>query len=269
MSSPQPWLTPTGPPPAPPLRRLPNEGRSRAPRLRRDHPVATAFLDETGAIAQDRIFGIGLLKVTEPARLLRAVQKLRDRRHWYGEIKFSQVRERDLTLYKEVIDIALAPGAAEFFCFIADRHVADPVARFGSTWDAYAKLAEQLVVASAHQTELLTVLADNYSTPDHILFEEDLRSTVNRRLRRLAVVSVCRLDSRSSDGLQVVDLLTSATAFEFRAAAGSASLTSHKAELAAYVRTALGTDTCLKGWRNSAHSVAVYNSASEEVPQAE
>ncbi|MBI4942660.1 MAG: hypothetical protein HY830_18120, partial [Actinobacteria bacterium] len=100
--------------------------------------------------------------------------------------------------------------------------------------------------------------ADNYSTPDEILFEETLKAAVNRRLRRLAVTSVCRMDSRSSDGLQAVDMLTSAVAFEFRQNAGLASATSPKARLAAYARTALGADSCLSGWRSPQHSVAIY-----------
>lgn len=157
------------------------------------------------------------------------------------------------------MDICLEPGLIKFFCFVADREKADPIARFGTTWVAYGKLAEQLVVASLRPNELISVLADNYSTPDTILFEEDLRASVNRRLRRLAVVSVCRLDSRSSDGLQAVDLLTAATVFEFRAEVGLASNSSPRGQLAGYVRSKLGTDSCLAGWRNAEHSVARYH----------
>lgn len=228
-------------------------------KLRRDHPCATVFLDETGSIAKDWIFAIGLLKVSEPSVLLRALQQWRDRRHWYKEIKYYDVTKGSLGLYKEVVDIAVRDCGASFFCFVADRQAADPVERFGSHWDAYEKLAEQLVMAAVSPSELVTVLADNYSTPNEVLFEQTLRSNVNRRSRRLSVVSVCRLDSKSSDGLQVVDLLTSATALEFRIAAGVASGGTPKAELAQHVRGALGTDSCLGGWRSHDHSVAVYN----------
>lgn len=227
-------------------------------KLSRDHPCATVFLDETGAIARDRIFAIGLLKVAEPATLLRAVQKWRDRRHWYNEIKYYDVTRGSLDLYREVVDISLGAAGVQFYCFVADRDVADPVTRFGTQWDAYEKMAEQMVTASIKPGELLTVLADNYSTPDEVLFEQTLRANINRRLRRLAVVSVCRLDSKSSDGLQVADLLTSACALEFRIAAGLASPTSTKAVLAEHVRAALGASSCLSGWRNERHSVAIY-----------
>lgn len=234
--------------------------------LRRDHPCSTAFLDESGAISRDRIFAIGLIKTPEPARLLRAVQNVRDQRHWYEEIKFTRLRnQRTLDLYRHIVD-RCDLGTLEFLCFVADRSKADPIERFVTAWDAYGKLAEQLLVAATRQTELVAVLADNYSTPRHVLFEETLRSAVNRRLHRLAVVSVVRLDSRSSDGLQVVDLLTSSIAFEFRVDCGLASRDSLKAKLAEHVRAALGAQSCTEGWRNQSHSVQIYRHGSWEPP---
>lgn len=163
-----------------------------------------------------------------------------------------------LPLYQEFVDLVLAEEGTQFSCFVADRDHADPVKRFGSHWEAYAKLAEQMTVAGVRATELVTILADNCSTPDEVLFEEALKASVNRRLRRLAVTSVCRLDSKSSDGLQAMDMFTSGIAFEFRAAAGLASEKSVKADLSRHVRSALGADTCLTGWRNAQHSIALY-----------
>lgn len=236
--------------------------RGALPTLSRSHPCAAVFLDETGAISRDRFFGVGTYKASEPSRVLRAVQKLRDRRHWYKEIKFSDATRGTLPFYREVVDVALADDAGEFFCFVADRQHADPIERFGTTWDAYSKLAEQLVFACLRPDELVSVMADNYSSPDEVLFEEDLRASVNRRSRRLAVVSVCRLDSRSSDGLQVADLLTASVAFEFRAKAGLANPATPRGQIAAYVREKLGVDSFLDGWRDARHSVAVYEHGS-------
>lgn len=214
--------------------------------LPRKHPTAMAFLDESGAIAKDRYFCVGMLKSNEPSRLLRAVNKFRDQKHWYKEIKFSEATRDSVPLYTELVDVILANGDPEFFCFVADRKVADPVARFGDTWSAYQKVAEQLIVAAIRPPELVTVLADNYSTPDTVLFEEELTASVNRRLRRLALTNVVRVDSRSSDALQAADPLVSSVAFEFRASAGLASVTSPKARLAAHTRQALGCSTTLQ-----------------------
>ncbi len=244
---------------------MPQRAPAGRPVLRRDHPCSVGFLDETGAIARDRYFGVGLLRSHEPSKMLRAIQKYRDQTHWYKEFKYTDITAGAVDLYKGLVDVCLTSSYQEFFCFVADRQVADPIQRFGSSWAAYSKLAEQLILASVRPNELVSVLADNYSTPDHILFEEDVRENVNRRLGRLAVVACCRLDSKSSDGLQVADLLTSAVAHEFRAAtglAGAEPAQNPKAVVAAHVRHQLGTSSCLGGWRNARHSVAVYDHGS-------
>lgn len=157
-----------------------------------------AFLDESGSISQDRFFTVGCLKLSEPSVLLRRVQKLRDIHHWYHEIHFVKLTKGALPFYKEVVKV-VAASDAEFSCFVADRQQDDPLTRFGGPHKAYQKLAAQLLVGSIRPFELLTVLADNYSTPDHVKFEEDLRADVNRRLQRLGVLTVCRLDSSSTD----------------------------------------------------------------------
>ena len=229
------------------------------PRLPADNPVATCFLDETGSISRDRFFAVGLVSIAEPSRLLRAVQNLRDRKHWYKEFHFSSVTRDTLDLYKELADVTLGTEGIHFYCFVADRQESDPIERFGDSWTAYAKMSEQLVVASFPRGAVVNVVADNYSTPASILFEEELRFSINRRFRRMAVSSVFRSDSKAFDGLQVVDLFTSAAAHEFRANAGLASRTNHKAALADYIRSSLGADTFLSGWRNANHSVAIYD----------
>lgn len=226
-------------------------------KLPKDHPTSVAFLDESGAIAQDRYFSVGCLKVEDPDVLLRAIQKLRDRRRWYGEIHFADLKPRDLNLYKAVVDI-VATSDARFSCFVVDRHAGDPVTRFGGPWTAYEKLAAQLLIGSISQGELVTVLADDYSAPDNVHFERDVCAAVNDRFNRLAVAKVVRLNSKAADGLQLADLLTSATTFEFRQSAGLAGTKSVKAQLAAYVRQSYGVTSVLKGARTSNLNVAVY-----------
>lgn len=162
-------------------------------------------------------------------------------------------------MYKRFVKVCVDQPGFKFCCFIADRSIADPIERFGDAWTAYQRMAGQLILGSVARDEILSVLADNYSTPANVHFEEDVKEQVNRRLSRLAVATVVRLDSRSSDGLQVVDLFTSAAAFEFRAAAGLTTLESPKAKLAAFVREALGVESFLGGWREGGHSVRIYD----------
>jgi hypothetical protein len=205
-------------------------------RLRRDHPTPLVFLDESGAIANDRFFVVGVLKLHRPSVLLRRIQRFRDRERWYTEFHFSDVTKGKLDLYKRLVGLLAREEGLSFDCFVADRVTADPIERYGTPWSAYERLAEQLLVGSIRPYEIVTVLADNYSTPPEIEFELNVTRRVNRRLGRLAVANFIRLDSRSTDGLQVADLLTSAVGFEFRQTAGLAGAHNPKARLTAHVR---------------------------------
>lgn len=212
------------------------------------HPTAMVFLDETGAISRDRIFAVGCLKLSEPSILVRRLQKLRDRHHWYddNEIHFAQLTKNSLPVYREIVDTIAAYKGGQFSCFVTDRNEADPVARYGTHWLAYEKMSQQLLIGSISPSEIVSVLADDYSTPDDVTFEVDVRDVVNERLGRCAITSICRLDSRAALPLQAVDLLTSAVAFEYRQAAGEAGAASPKAQLAEYVRTAFGVSSWLR-----------------------
>lgn len=226
--------------------------------LRRDHKTAAAFIDETGAIAQDRFFAVGCLVVPVPSVVLRDMLKLRDRRQWYDEIKWVDLTMTSLPLYVDLVDL-IVKADARYYCFVADRATADPVKRFKQdSWLAYEKLATQVLIGAAKPYELLSVMADNYSTPDHVKFEEDVQYEVNRRLERLAVTTICRLDSKSCDALQLVDVLTGAVTFEHRQAAGLAGTKSAKALLADHLRHAYGVGTTIGGCKNDKLNVAIY-----------
>lgn len=229
-----------------------------ARKLRAEHPTSLAFLDESGSIAHDRYFSVGCLKLPETGPLTKGIQKLRDRRQWYKEFHWVDLTQGTLDVYKAAIDAVAGIQEACFSCFIADRHDADPVQRFGDPWTAYEKMAEQLLMGSIKKEELVSVLADNYSTPDTVDFEGELKSNVNRRFDRLAVTTVCRLDSQSADPLQIVDLLTGAVAFEFKQSVGHGGQNTPKAILAKYVRGAFGVSSCLGGFRNQRFNVAIH-----------
>lgn len=227
-----------------------------------DHPTAVAFLDESGSIASDRFFAVGCLKLPEPNRLIREVESWRDRHHWYREIHFVDLTRDALPRYREVIDI-VAESDGEFSCFVADRQVADAVARYGSPWRAYEMLAAQLLVGSVRRREILTVLADWYRTPAGVSFEEDVRAEVNGRLQRLVIASIVRLDSRAATPIQLADLLTSAVTYEFRENAGLAGAVTPKAQLARYFRERYGVSSLLAGSRTSRRlNVALYRDTS-------
>lgn len=214
-------------------------------RLAPTHPTAAIFLDETGAISSDRFFAVGCLKVVEPLHLTRRVQHLRDRHHWYTELHWYDITKKFVPLYRELIDAVCAVPDVRFACLVADRKDYDPVAVHGTQWRAYEAMARELLEMVIEPDEIVSVIADNYSTPATVNFEIDVRAAVNQRLGRLAIATMCRLDSKAADLLQVADMLTSAVTFEFRQAANLAKGDSPKGVLSRHLRGALGVDTFL------------------------
>lgn len=193
------------------------------------HPTAVVFLDETGVVhrASDRYFGIGCLKARDPSPLLQGLHRLREQAGFHDELHWAdfdkaKLRGRDdlVELGKAAIDLVFDSDDAEFCCHIADRAAGDLTARFHRHpypgHKAYEWLAAQVLDAAVGDTEIVTVLADRLSTSPAVRFESDVAAVVNQRRRRLAVSSVCRLDSRSTDGLQLVDVLLGATALDLR-----------------------------------------------------
>ncbi len=203
------------------------------------------FLDESGTVAGDAVLVVGCLKLPKASALLRLMQHLRDKTHFYGELHFTGMTRRSMGPYTSVID--LVPDDATFAASVVDRRKADPVARFGSSYDAYAKLAAQLIMGNVSPAEVVTVLADNYSAPAHVDFEGSVKRDVNRRLSRLAVVDVCRLDSKSSDALQVTDMLTSSVAFQYRQVVGTAKQGTGKSTVAEHAAARFGVSTVAGG----------------------
>ncbi len=200
---------------------------ARSPRLPVDHPTAVIFLDETGVVhRRDRFFGIGVLKLTDPAPLLRGVQLLRDRHdfrdelHWANFDKGTRADDPRLAFAKEVMDLFFGSGGARFCCHIADRQNGDLAAQFKghphAGERAYEALASKILREVIDDEEIVSILADRRSTSPDVTFERDVTRSINHAKGRLAVVSVCRMDSRSTDALQLVDLLLGAATLDLR-----------------------------------------------------
>lgn len=220
-----------------------------------------AFLDETGTLAsaRDPFFAVGLIKCTDPYELQRPMQRIRDRQHFYDEIKWNKVSAKKLPLMIDLLNVFFSSDAT-FTAFVADKSQHDVIGRFGSQFRAYEALARQLVKASVRRGETLWVIADEYSTPPGETFEENVRDYVNARLRRPAVAGVCRMRSSGIDLLQLIDLLLGAVVYEYKASSGVVSLAGYKpkVQLLAHVKKRAGVKTFVGGFRDEKLNVAEY-----------
>lgn len=224
--------------------------------------TAFIFLDETGRlpVARDRFFGVGLVKCPEPALIQRPMQALRDRRNFHVELKWSDVRLNVLPFYKAALDCFFGCADAQFACFIADKTLNDPIPRFGDQWRAYEKLSAQLILGNIARYETVTVLADEYSTPPTITFEENVRSLVEQRLERQAITGVCRMRSTGVDLFQILDLLLGAVAYDYKRDASllTGSRNNPKGKLLTYIKRKVGVATFVGGHRDKRVNIAEY-----------
>jgi hypothetical protein len=224
-----------------------------------------AFLDETGTLggARDPFFAVGLLRCADPYKLARPIQRIRDRQHFYDEIKWSTVSEKKLPLLVDLVNVFFSSDAT-FSAFVADKSRHDVIGRFGGSFKAYEALARQLVRASVRRGEVLWVVADEYSTPPAETFEENVRDYVNLKLKRTAVAGVCRMRSSGVDLLQLIDLILGAVVYEYKAKSGVVSLARYKpkVKLLNHLKQRSGAATFIGGYRDSRINIAEYNTLS-------
>jgi len=174
------------------------------------------FLDETGVVAQDNFFAVGVLTIGESSDLPTFVRKFRQRSAWVGEWHFSRMNERELSHYKALIDLLREHCGWSFCLTLADRSNFDVSAACGDRYVAYERIAAQSIAASMSPDAQAVVLADEYSTPDSVRFEEDVRWCVNSQLGGNVVAGAVRVSSDSHDLMQVADVLTGAIVYPFR-----------------------------------------------------
>jgi len=64
--------------------------------------------------------------------------------------------------------------------------------------------------------ELITLLADDYFTPDNIDMECTIKKFTNDHYKNFVITGVCQIDSRSSDILQLTDLILGAIVYDLK-----------------------------------------------------
>lgn len=235
-------------------------GSNRKPKAR-PPKYAFAFLDETGTLGspRDPFFAVGLLRSRDPYELQRPIQRIRDKQHFYDEIKWSKVSAKKLPLLISLVDVFFSSNAT-FSAFVTDKRKHNVIARFGGLFEAYEALARQLVRASIKRGETTFVIADQYSAPPGDTFEESVRDDVNRALQRTAVAGVCRMRSQGIDLLQLIDLLLGAVVYEYKAQSGVVSLANYKpkVQLLEHIKQQAGVSTFVGGYKDSRLNVADY-----------
>lgn len=192
--------------------------------------------------------------------MLRPIQRIRDKHHFYDEIKWNKVSEKNLPILRDLVNILLNSDMS-LHAYVADKSKHDVISRFGGQFKAYECLARQLVLGAIEKREMLWIIADEYSTPPAETFEENVRDWVNKKLKAPGgVAGVCRMRSTGVDLLQMVDLLLGAIVYEYKAQSGIVSLGGYKpkVKLLESLKAAAGLTTFVGGYRDARLNVVQY-----------
>lgn len=186
------------------------------------------FVDETGLLRSNRdpVFVVGLVHSREPSVLTRRIQNIRDRHHWYDEMKWSLITggNKNIQAYHHVVDAFFdcQLDEARFGCIVFKKSELDIKRYFlGSAWEAYEAFAALEIQLSIYDDEVVTVLADDMSVPPGVTFEQNVKRRVNEKKGRLAVTNVLRLNSKGCELIQLADLLAGAVAYDFKLQMGA------------------------------------------------
>jgi hypothetical protein len=219
------------------------------------YPTSLVYVDESGSAANGRVFVVGALKVRRHGELGRAVRDVRDRTGHRGEFRFNRINRSTAHQFRELLNTI--PGADVCFAAtIVDRDIYDPTIGLPAHV-AHAEVVSRLLRACINKRELVSVSMDAISTPRGVAIEDDIARAVNRRLRNKSIIAAAQLDSKTCDLLQLVDVLTSAVACDYRLRVGDQSkVSAHKLAVVRQAKLVLGV-TDFVG-RTGKVNVAIY-----------
>lgn len=204
------------------------------------------FIDESGSkSSRSKFFVLGLVKVRNSGQLLRALRGVRERHHFDGEFKFSAVTRDTKRVYFDAIE-ELAQANVRIGAYVFDKEIADPF-QGRAAWEAQSECAAKLIRGNTNKGELLSVYLDVITTPSGVSLADDVKARVNQALECTTIVSCLDLDSRSTDGLQMADLVAGAVSYARRTWTGESpeapGAQSDKAQVAQRLRRCFDLDS--------------------------
>ncbi|MEA2201764.1 MAG: hypothetical protein QOI89_2360 [Solirubrobacteraceae bacterium] len=187
--------------------------------LSQTHPTGLVFVDET---SDDLYFGIGCLKLRDPHAVLTAFAELRSENRFQGKLRWADLSgysaPRKQLVRDTVLMLARDP-AVEFNCVLTDLRRVGGLRSYGSGASAYIQLATQAIATCvADPAELIAVIADQFDTAVGTELESKIVRAANDRKKRLGAVTMQRVASAGTDGLQLADLVLGAITYVFRSA---------------------------------------------------
>ncbi len=220
------------------------------------------FLDETGSLhnVTDPFFTVGIIKMSQPCYLMSKLSYERQKWNFHDEIKFNKLSRHNIGFAKFAFDAMLGTRSVDFYSYSVDKDGEYFKREFGGDpWRAYERITLKLLQeAVLAPKEILILLADYVTVPNYVRFEVEVKKKMNTSLARLALVGVCRIDSRANDLLQLVDLMVGAISYDLKIETGAVKAgDKHKREFLDFFKRSLGVEKFIRGFRNRDFNIFV------------
>ena len=222
------------------------------------------FMDETGTLAnpRDRFLGLGMVKAGHPCFATQEIQHLRDRHHFYDEVKWTKLSAKKLELFWTIAEMLWDNQGYFFHCLFVskDDPALDLERRFGGDlWRAYEHLAVILMKTGTARNEVLSLLADKVVRPRSNHMEMEIKRRINSDFGRLAVQGVVSVDSKGVELVQMADLFLGAVAYDFKVTNGLIPATANvKHEFLQRLRDKVGVASLAQEFRTQHFRVQTY-----------
>jgi predicted MPP superfamily phosphohydrolase len=177
------------------------------------------FFDETGSINDraNRYFCLGMIKCMQPFYLDSRIRDIREKHHFYDEIKWNAISKSKLNVLAQVVEAIFETKGIYFSSIVINKDNIDFAQAFNNNpYMAYERFTEILIKQSIEDNEILTVIADFVTTPKNIQFEIDVKHYLNEEMNRLAIGGIHRVDSKGVNLIQVTDLLIGAITYCYK-----------------------------------------------------
>lgn len=199
--------------------------------------VSTIYIDESGAKnSRGGFFVVGFVKVREPYVLARAVRHLRQKHRFNGEIHFAQISKNQLPFYFDLVEeLASANVRVGGSVYDSQQSFSDDLA----TWEQQSLMAAKLIRGNINRGELVNVFLDLVQTPQGKSAAKVVKDQVNRQMGSRSVIEAYDVDSKSTDLIQLADVVASSINYERCHPEGRVTA---KARVAARLRRALDLD---------------------------
>lgn len=169
------------------------------------------FLDESGLLNRkdDQFFALGIVKTDRPHELQRIIRSIRDKAHFYEEIKWNKMSLLKFDICKAMIGAFVGNRSASFHSVILKKSELDFKKYFNSNLTRVYKSFTVMLVERCinSDNEIGTIVADDYFYPDGESLELQSRAILNNHYGKLVIASFLQINSQSSDLLQLTDLL--------------------------------------------------------------